>query len=268
MWLARVLGEFPPVGRDTLIAPHLIRQAQERDLAADGLARLGVDVARSGSDRTIVAACWPSGRVRVVHAASGADTMETSGAVMRLLRDEFGPPDLHPTVAAVDVIGLGAGVFDRLRELGANVVAFNSSSRAHDPSRFANRRAEVFWGLREALEQGELDLDPDDDELAAQLGALKWRVDSSGRVLIESKDAIRARGLPSPDRADACAMACASPPAVGAWRPAARHPLLAALSGEGSGGQGLWHDAANGFQEIDEPVEREAPPEGLLGFRW
>lgn len=212
MWVARVLGEFPPVSRDTLIAPHLIRAAHERERAAEVLPppRLGVDVARSGSDRTVVAAVWPSGHVRVVHDAAGADTMETAGHVLRLLHEApFGPPERVPTTAAVDVVGLGAGVFDRLREQGANVAPFNSASRAQDPVRFVNRRAEAFWALREALERGELDLDPRDDELAAQLGSLRWRVNSRGQILIESKDEMRARGLPSPDRADSVAMGLA-----------------------------------------------------------
>jgi len=272
MWISRVLGEFPPVGRDTLIAPHLIRQAQECEAPANGTPRLGVDVARSGADRSVVAAFWPTGRLRVVHEAAGADTMQTSGAVLRLLREDFGPPEQHETSAAVDVIGLGAGVFDRLREQGARVTAFNSSSRPRDPVRFANRRAEVFWHLRELLEAGELDLDPDDLELAAQLGALRWRVDSSGRVLIESKDAIRARGLPSPDRADASAMACARAPAVGVWRAPEPHPLLAALDSGGAGRRlGLWKGAYNGWSEIDEVVGGDGPDLGddnLMNVRW
>jgi hypothetical protein len=61
--------------------------------------------------------------------------------------------------------------------------------------------------LRERFEQGEIDIDPDDDKLAAQLGSIKWGIDSRGRIKIESKDDMRKRGLPSPDRADTCAQA-------------------------------------------------------------
>jgi hypothetical protein len=60
-----------------------------------------------------------------------------------------------------------------------------------------------------AVEQGEIDIDPDDDKLAAQLGSIKWGIDSRGRIKIESKDDMRKRGLPSPDRADAMAIAFA-----------------------------------------------------------
>jgi hypothetical protein len=61
--------------------------------------------------------------------------------------------------------------------------------------------------LRARFEQGEIDIDPDDDELAAQLGSIKWGIDSRGRIKIGSKDDIRKRGLPSPDRADTAAIA-------------------------------------------------------------
>lgn len=56
------------------------------------------------------------------------------------------------------------------------------------------------------FERGEIDIDPDDDVLAAQLGSVKWAPDSRGRITIESKDDMRKRGLPSPDRADALCM--------------------------------------------------------------
>jgi hypothetical protein len=62
--------------------------------------------------------------------------------------------------------------------------------------------------LREIFEAGEADIDELDDKLAAQLGSIKWTVDSRGRIKIESKDNMRRRGLPSPDRADTMAMAC------------------------------------------------------------
>jgi hypothetical protein len=60
--------------------------------------------------------------------------------------------------------------------------------------------------LRELFEQGEIDIDPDDDKLAAQLGSIKWGIDSRGRIKIESKDDMRKRCLLSPDRADAMAI--------------------------------------------------------------
>ena len=59
------------------------------------------------------------------------------------------------------------------------------------------------------FEQRDIDIDPDDDKLAAQLGSIKWGIDSRGRIKIKSKDDMRKRGLPSPDRADAMSIAFA-----------------------------------------------------------
>lgn len=103
----------------------------------------------------------------------------------------------------MDTIGVGAGVYDRLREKGHPVYQFIASARPTDAVQFANLRAEAYWRLREDFEQGVIDLDPRDDELAAQLGKIKFKINSRGQTLIESKPESRARRLPSPDRADA-----------------------------------------------------------------
>lgn len=95
---------------------------------------------------------------------------------------------------------------DRLLELGLPVTPYNGGEAPFDKERFVNARAEDFWTLRELFEGSEIDIDPDDDKFAAQLGSIKWGVDSRGRIKIESKDDMRKRGLPSPDRADTAAM--------------------------------------------------------------
>ena len=86
----------------------------------------------------------------------------------------------------------------------------NGGEAPIDKERFVNARAEDYWTLRERFEQGEVDTDPDDDKLADQLGSIKWghrlpRPDQDR----ESKDDMRKRGLPSPDSADAMAIAFA-----------------------------------------------------------
>lgn len=207
LWQSKVRGLFPDVSDDTLIAPRLIRAAQERDLSGEAISdigRFGVDVARLGRDQTAVYRNR-GGMLRLEATWGQKDTMETAGRLARLLADSGAP-------AAIDVIGVGAGVYDRLREQGCDVTAFNAAERAYNPARFANRRAEAFWTVRELLENGRVDLDPDDDELASQLGAIRYRLTSSGKVLIESKDQMRARGMPSPDRADAAVVALAQSP--------------------------------------------------------
>lgn len=214
LYQARVLAEFPEESDDQLFGSAVIRAAQERDLpllSGEGIepGAFGVDVARTGRDETVVYR-RQEGRLRIEHRAQGHDLMRTAGVVAALLR-------AHPGVrAAVDVVGVGAGVYDRLVEQGLPVVAFTASQRAYRPDRFVNRRAEAYFAFRDAMRDGRVDLDPADDELAAQLGAIRWKLNSAGdRVLLESKDDMRRRGLPSPDRADSAVMAWAAGPVHG-----------------------------------------------------
>jgi hypothetical protein len=134
--------------------------------------------------------------------------MTTTGHIVKAHRDindEKGLNDF-PTII-VDVVGVGAGVYDRLVELGLPVVAYNGGEAPYDKERFVNARVEDYWNLRELFENGEIDIDELDDVLAAQLGSLKWTLDSRGRIKIESKDDMRKQGMPSPDRADTAAQA-------------------------------------------------------------
>jgi hypothetical protein len=69
--------------------------------------------------------------------------------------------------AIIDVRGVGGGVVDRLLELDLPVMPYNGGEAPIDKERFVNARAEDFWALQERFEQGEIDIDPDDDKLAA-----------------------------------------------------------------------------------------------------
>lgn len=212
-WTSRVLGEFPDEADDALIARAWLQAAHRRQLpeiAAGWPCVFGADIARYGSDDTVVYANR-GGRVRLARRAHGNDLMASTGVVARLLAEEPSPA----AEAVVDAIGVGAGVFDRLREQGAAVRGFVASERASRPDRFVNRRAEVFWWLREALRDGLLDLDPADEALAEELLAIRVSENSRGLIQVEGKDELRRRLKRSPDRADAAAMTL-----VGEWRPA------------------------------------------------
>lgn len=206
LYISKVRGEFPEDADDSLIPLGWIRAAQARYEEASGRHEvaevLGVDVARYGSDETVIVAragelAWIAGRYRK------QDTMATTGRVVRALAD------LGASEAAVDVVGIGAGVVDRLEEQRLPVVGLNGGSAPGDPDRFANARAEWYWGLRDRFERGEIRIEPD-DELAAQLAGIRYRFDSRGRILIESKQDARSRGVSSPDIADALMLAFAS----------------------------------------------------------
>lgn len=217
LFQSKVLGVFPKVSIDTLIHPHWITLAQARELPPQPTqSRLGVDVARYGTDHTILL-LRQGGHARVKHDIPYGPTTMTRDLVLGIANDLS--PYIRP-IALVDDDGVGGGVVDMLEELGYPVVPINGGASAttqlmrNGKPRFYNRRAELFWNLREAFagksgtgDDGWLDIDPLDDDLAAQLVNIKYRVNKWGQIQVESKDEMKARGLDSPDRADALAYA-------------------------------------------------------------
>ncbi len=207
IYQSKVLGEFPDVSDDTLIQPKWIEAAQKRSLERTRRPIIAADIARFGEDDTVIMR-REGGWVRTYRAHHKADTMTSAGHIAKAMRDIDGEVDKNDWVTAViDLPGVGGGVVDRLIELGLPVTPYNGGEAPIDKERFVNARAEDYWTLRELFEAGDIDLDPDDDKLAAQLGSIKWGIDSRGRIKIESKDDMRKRGMPSPDRADTVAMA-------------------------------------------------------------
>jgi len=102
---------------------------------------------------------------------------------------------------AVDVVGLGKGVADRLKELGNNVIALNSAEASQSPQ-YYNKRAEMFCYVAEQIKSKKVE-GITDDETIKQLSNIKYKVvSSSGTVRIEDKADIRKRLGRSPDRAD------------------------------------------------------------------
>jgi phage terminase large subunit len=177
----------------------------------------GIDVARFGSCETVVAVRRGE-RLEAVEAWSGQDLMATCGRVAAMIRE------WRPGTVVVDPVGLGAGLLDRLRERQREgglpalaLVEENGGARASDAEQFANRRAELFHGLRERYRAGAIAHARRFPRLAAQLTALKYRFTSRGQWLVESKEELRARGLPSPDHADAVAL-CFAPARASALR--------------------------------------------------
>ncbi len=115
--------------------------------------------------------------------------------------------DIREHLAVVDVIGIGAGVVDRLRELNRDVLPFNAAEHTERKDKsgelgFADVRSAAWWNLRELLESEPIALPPD-DELIGDLVAPKWRVMSGGKIKVESKDEIRKRIDRSTDNGDA-----------------------------------------------------------------
>lgn len=201
---SRVRAEFPSLGDNMLIPLAWIEAADaRRSETPSGAWECGLDVARHGSDQS--ALCVRQGYQIVYETAwSGMDTMETVGKVRSLLLD-FPPM----TAVKVDVIGIGSGVADRLREEKYPVVEINVAAKARDDEAFASLRHELWWNLRERFQRGEI-CGPLDDVTMGQLSSIRYRYDSRHtQPVIESKDDARKRGVKSPDRAEAMMLAFA-----------------------------------------------------------
>jgi hypothetical protein len=207
-WQSKVLGEFPQQSATALLPLNQLFDAARRTIEPTEEeiehATIGVDVARFGSDRTVIS-IRRGGWARIIHSAIGNDTMETAGLVRRYIKT------YKAELTAIDTVGVGGGVYDRLSEDGENVFAMIASARPHDYVTFANARAEWYWNLREVLERGELDIDEEDEDLLSELASLQFKVDSRGRILCESKDEMKKRGLDSPDRADSLVLSFGAP---------------------------------------------------------
>ena len=213
LFQASVLGQFPEALEDTLVSLTPITEAVERwrfslpEMEAPWY--LGVDVARFGADKTIL--CMRRGkRVEHIFQLIQVDTMKVVGRIVELVHQH------HIRAVFVDAVGVGGGVVDRLRELGQPVVEVQAGSTAHNSARFANLRAELFWQLRKGFLTGDIAI-PDDPELIGQLLAMRYDFTSRGQIQIEGKPEMRRRGLPSPDKADALALAFMGVPSLEVW---------------------------------------------------
>jgi len=209
LWIAKVRGEFPEISEDGLIPVSWVRAAQQRGLEKGLPIEMGVDVG-GGGDASVRGCRW--GPVfRIVGKDHQPNTMAQLGFVQQDMKAT------GATVAKIDRIGIGKGMVDRAEELEklgtlprGKIQGVNVGEAALDKEQFANLKAELSWGVRERFQNGEIDLDPEDDDLAAQCCAVKYFPTSAGKIAIESKDDYKKRMLTgSPDEWDALVLAFA-----------------------------------------------------------
>lgn len=198
---------------DQFISGAVVDAAMDREAPALGPRLIGVDVARFGDDRSVI--LKRNGDLVVgIDTYRGLDLMEITGRVAQAI-DRFRPDGIF-----IDAVGLGAGVVDRLRQLGyGRIFEVNGGARPRNPAKFANKRAETWADLRSWLEtRGGL---RGEAQLADDLVSLTYGFDHANRLKLESKKDLKARGLPSPDLADALALTFAEPVAPQDLRDAA-----------------------------------------------
>jgi hypothetical protein len=184
---------------DTFISIEPVQRARKNRITTDSALIIGVDPARGGIDNSAI--IRRKGRCAYnLEIHQGLDTMQLVGKLKTILDRE------HPFKVFIDCIGIGAGVVDRLNQMGYEcVMGINVARTANNTDRFANLRAELWHEMREWFLQDMPVQIPDDPELQKEICGLGYG-DKLGRLLIESKDKAKSRGMASPDRADALMM--------------------------------------------------------------
>jgi len=208
-WLIFYEVKFPKFGpEDALIPMDWIELAVNNRVEEGEEVQAGLDVARFGNDKTVFI-MRKGFKVTALEEVTKMDTMEVVGWVRPMLDKE---PELEGL--AVDIVGLGAGVYDRLLELNYEVREVNVGEAPSDDEakeKFYNLRAEIFWNLRNMFKpdsngKSEISI-PNDPELKKELSEIRYKYSSEKKIKIESKEEMKKRLGHSPDKADALALA-------------------------------------------------------------
>lgn len=197
----RVKGDFPRAGDCVVVALGLLEAALSRDPSriTDGPLRLGLDVGRTGDDPSVL--CPVRGqRVLPLTETRNREGDEVAGWVLEQVRalKPTEPPEVR-----IDVIGIGASVYDHLKHADeVRAVAVNVSTSPLDGERYVTTRDEVWFSGATFMKEGGA-LPADDRELHGELTAARYKFDGRGRYVVESKDEMKKRLKRSPNRADA-----------------------------------------------------------------
>jgi hypothetical protein len=198
-----VYGEFPATGEDQFISPSIVDDAAKRERYKDMTASvvIGIDPARGGNDSTVIVV--RQGRdIIAVKRYKGEDTMTIVGRVIEAIEE------YKPTLTCIDEGGLGYGILDRLLEQRYKVRGVNFGWKAKNPKVWQNKRSEMWGEMKQWLRSASI---PVDKQLKTDLTGVRVKPNSSGSLLLESKKEMKARGLASPDAADALAVTFAFP---------------------------------------------------------
>lgn len=219
----RVYGDFPDQEDDVFIPLSLLEKAVMTEFYNDNIESvdLGVDVARFGDDETVIAAKI-NNKIDNLQIRHGQDLMRTVSDILlicRKIQDKYNYKG--NIVVKIDDTGLGGGVTDRLKQIKKEenlnwliVVPINFARTINhkyydDITTYMWSVVRELLGFKEYEENGECELVlPNDSELIAQFSIRKYELTSKGKIKLESKKVMKERGIKSPDRADAVALAC------------------------------------------------------------
>lgn len=208
----RVRGLPPRVGPKQFIGNDVVEAAQARfkqiedkHIPSSTPKLMGVDVARQGSGQTVIIKRRGRKMHKDIKRLRIPDLMQVASLVAAQINE------WDPDIVFIDAVGMGAGVFDRLIQLGyTNVVAVYSGEQKSvaQPEVHYNVRIEMWDRMKEWLKTGAI---PDDKELYEDLIGPELLYDLKMRMRLERKEDMEKRGLPSPDTADALALTFAQP---------------------------------------------------------
>ena len=211
-WVKSMLeGDWTALEGGNFLFPYAqLRKAvnREMELSDNDIKWAGGDLAREGDDQSVFTVRQGS---KVIYADSWAktDLMETTGLILTKM-ERF---NLEGKSVNLDAVGVGAGVYDRLREQKVMVNAIIAGGEPMDKEHYINSRAEMYDNLRKRFEAGTISI-PDDQDLIAQLSSIRFKIASDKKLQIVSKeDMKRMYHLKSPDKADSLAL-CFYEPAI------------------------------------------------------
>lgn len=197
---------FQLTGEDSYVPNELVLRARKTIQIDDyGHLVVGVDPARFGADRSAI--IRRKGRKAFgLETYVKKDTMELTGIVNQIIINE------RPVKVFVDIGGLGAGIVDRLKELGHGdiVVGVNAGSSPLDNRKYSNKRSEMWGELKSWLEDEPCQI-PDCDELHSDICGTRYKIDSNSRLVMEKKEEMKKRGIRSSDTADALCLTFSQP---------------------------------------------------------
>jgi len=201
VFAVRVAGNPPHEDERTLIPLSWARQClgNETEISEDEPLYLGVDVARYGEDRSIV---LPRKGIKIFDWDSfqGINTISLGGHINLTYQE------LNADGLVIDEIGVGAGVTDWLMKHGhLNTIGLNVANKSTDIAKYDRMRDELWWRVRDNCMKGAYWFPDNDDgeELCNELAMPTYDFNVHGGVVVESKKQMKARGVASPNIADA-----------------------------------------------------------------
>lgn len=202
----RVKGQFPRAGSLQFISSDVVDRAMVFEAPYEAYFQMpiviGVDVARYGDDKSII--CMRQGRkVLELKKFRELSTMQLAAEVASCIRE------FRPIITFVDGVGVGAGVVDRLRMLGHEIIEVNGGQKPFDDETYFNKRVEM-WDRMKIWLRSSADI-PNDSDLRNSLIGIEYGYNEKEQMRLERKQDMKKRGLESPDEGDAIAHTFAEP---------------------------------------------------------